>query len=116
MIMRKDPEVVGIYRLTMKSGSDNFRASAIQEIIERLKLEGVDIVIYEPTLNKDTFYGVGVVPCIAIFTAGVPHPANKDAVIVATIVSAITCFFFIVIFLHDYVFFQNFFCFFGRNC
>ena len=46
MIMRRNPEIVGIYRLTMKSGSDNFRASAIQEIIERLKLEGVDAVSY----------------------------------------------------------------------
>lgn len=61
MIMRKNPEVVGIYRLTMKSGSDNFRASAIQEIIERLKLEGVDVIIYEPTIETEEFKGCKVI-------------------------------------------------------
>lgn len=61
MVMRKNPEIVGIYRLTMKKDSDNFRASAIQEIIERLKLEGVDVIIYEPTTKEDTFNGCQVV-------------------------------------------------------
>ena len=55
MIMRRNPKIVGIYRLTMKTNSDNFRASAIQGIIERLKNNNVDIVIYEPTLKADTF-------------------------------------------------------------
>ena len=55
MILRKNPKTVGIYRLTMKTDSDNFRASAIQGIIDRLKFYNINIVIYEPTLKTDTF-------------------------------------------------------------
>lgn len=55
MILQRNPEIVGIYRLTMKKDSDNFRASAIQEIIERLKDEDVEVIIYEPTLNEEQF-------------------------------------------------------------
>lgn len=55
MILAKKPKTVGIYRLTMKSGSDNFRSSAIQDIIHLLSNRGIDIVIYEPTLNAQTF-------------------------------------------------------------
>ena len=55
MILKENPKVVGIYRLTMKTNSDNFRASAIQGIIEKLNNQGIDIIIYEPTLTADKF-------------------------------------------------------------
>lgn len=67
MIMKKNPKVVGIYRLTMKSGSDNFRASAIQSVMNILKEKGANIVIYEPTLKENTFYGFEVVHDLKLF-------------------------------------------------
>ena len=60
-VLQKNPDVVGGYRLTMNKDSDNFRASAIQEIMERLQDEDVEVIIYEPTLNKTEFHGYHVV-------------------------------------------------------
>ena len=68
MIMKKDPEIVGIYRLTMKTASDNFRASAIQDIIENLKEDGVRIIIYEPTLKETSFNECEVENNFEVFT------------------------------------------------
>lgn len=60
-IIKTKPQVVGIYRLTMKTGSDNFRASAIQDIIKSLRGNNIDVIIYEPTLTKNEFNGFKVI-------------------------------------------------------
>ncbi|MEF2508278.1 nucleotide sugar dehydrogenase [Vibrio mimicus] len=68
-ILNRNPKVVGIYRLIMKAGSDNYRASSILGIMKRIKARGIDVVIYEPVLSESTFYGSPVITDLAQFKA-----------------------------------------------